>query len=107
MGHQFKQHFHPRHQEQGSIYTPPPHGTCRVQVVRSVSDWSHGVLKENSIQNACSYFAKVSDRALTVWIFLDRQLIGEAEHYIYIGMLCNSSRPGWFLTFPPRESILV
>jgi phospholipase D1/2 len=25
----------------------------RVQVVRSVSDWSHGVLTEHSIQNAC------------------------------------------------------
>jgi hypothetical protein len=24
-----------------------------VQVVRSVSDWSHGVLTEHSIQNAC------------------------------------------------------
>lgn len=35
-------------------YTPPPHGTCRVQAVRSVSDWSHGVLTEHSIQNACT-----------------------------------------------------
>ncbi|KAJ7610187.1 hypothetical protein FB45DRAFT_337033 [Roridomyces roridus] len=38
----------------------------RVQVVRSVSDWSHGVLTEHSIQNAY------------------RQLIREAEHFIYI-----------------------
>ncbi|KAF7304896.1 Phospholipase [Mycena kentingensis (nom. inval.)] len=37
-----------------------------VQVVRSVSDWSHGVLVEQSIQNA--YI----------------QLINEAEHFIYI-----------------------
>ncbi|KAG8946540.1 hypothetical protein FRC04_011598 [Tulasnella sp. 424] len=41
-------------------------GTCNVQVVRSVSDWSHGVLKEQSIQNA--YI----------------QLIREANHFIYI-----------------------
>ncbi|KIO26629.1 hypothetical protein M407DRAFT_199455 [Tulasnella calospora MUT 4182] len=41
-------------------------GTCNVQVVRSVSDWSHGVLKEQSIQNA--YI----------------QLIQEANHFIYI-----------------------
>ncbi|CAA7264463.1 unnamed protein product [Cyclocybe aegerita] len=41
-------------------------GQCRVQVIRSVSDWSHGVLTEHSIQDA--YI----------------QLIKEAEHYIYI-----------------------
>ncbi|KAG8819161.1 hypothetical protein FRC17_010583 [Serendipita sp. 399] len=43
-----------------------PAGSCKVQVVRSCSDWSHGVLKEQSIQNA--YI----------------ELIREAEHYIYI-----------------------
>lgn len=42
-------------------------GTCNVQVVRSVSDWSHGQLIEHSIQNA----------------YL--QLINEANHFIYIG----------------------
>ncbi|TFK95611.1 phospholipase D/nuclease [Pterulicium gracile] len=41
-------------------------GTCRVQVVRSVSDWSHGVLTECSIQNA--YVESIRD----------------ARHYIYI-----------------------
>ncbi|KAK2462177.1 hypothetical protein APHAL10511_005809 [Amanita phalloides] len=41
-------------------------GSCTVQVVRSVSDWSHGVLTEHSIQNA--YI----------------QLIKEAERFIYI-----------------------
>ncbi|KAG8894094.1 hypothetical protein FRB99_001525, partial [Tulasnella sp. 403] len=45
---------------------PPIHGSCNVQVVRSVSDWSHGVLTEKSIQNA--YI----------------QLIREASHFIYI-----------------------
>ncbi|KAF8802982.1 phospholipase D/nuclease [Phlegmacium glaucopus] len=44
-------------------------GTCKVQVVRSVTDWSHGVLTEKSIQNA--YI----------------QLINEANHYIYIGII--------------------
>ena len=32
---------------------PVARGSCRVQVLRSVSDWSHGVLVERSIQNAC------------------------------------------------------
>lgn len=34
-------------------YGSPNNATCRVQVVRSVGDWSHGVLTEHSIQNAC------------------------------------------------------
>lgn len=42
-------------------------GTCSVQVVRSVSRWSHDVPTEHSIQNA--YI----------------QLIKEARHFIYIG----------------------
>ncbi|KAG8990617.1 hypothetical protein FRB93_003164 [Tulasnella sp. JGI-2019a] len=41
-------------------------GTCNVQVLRSVSDWSHGQLIEHSIQNA--YI----------------QMINEANHFIYI-----------------------
>ncbi|KAG8962140.1 hypothetical protein FRC03_004555 [Tulasnella sp. 419] len=49
----------------GGSHTTRP-GTCTVQVCRSVSDWSHGVLTERSIQNA----------------YL--QLIREANHYIYI-----------------------
>ena len=51
----------------------PVRGTCRVQAVRSVSDWSHGVLTEHSIQNA--YI----------------QLILEAEHFVYIGAFLHSS----------------
>lgn len=46
---------------------PRFHGTCDIQVVRSASNWSHGVLTEHSIQNA--YI----------------QLINEANHFIYIG----------------------
>jgi len=71
MGRQFKQRFHIHdhtEEEPDPVYTPPPHGTCRVQVVRSVSDWSHGVLKENSIQNACSsLLPRILTRALTAW----------------------------------------
>ncbi|KAI0703476.1 phospholipase D/nuclease [Cytidiella melzeri] len=73
MGRQFKQRFlrgqdssFPEEDEDPISYARPPHGTCRVQAVRSVSDWSHGVLTECSIQNA--YI----------------QLIMEANHYIYI-----------------------
>ncbi|GAA5985829.1 hypothetical protein JCM5350_006905 [Sporobolomyces pararoseus] len=43
-----------------------PGGTVKVQVLRSSADWSHGILKEHSIQNAY------------------RQLILEANHSIYI-----------------------
>ena len=43
-----------------------PHGTCRVQVLRSAADWSHGTLLENSIQQA--YIG----------------LIREANHCIYL-----------------------
>ncbi|KAJ1303942.1 hypothetical protein OPQ81_008353 [Rhizoctonia solani] len=66
MGHRFKQRW------QGEDYPPDeeeghsPFGSCRVQVVRSVSDWSHGVLTEDSVQKA--YI----------------QLITEANHFIYI-----------------------
>jgi len=91
MGRRFKQHLHiddRTEEEPDSVYTRAPHGTCRVQVVRSVSDWSHGVLKENSIQNACSsLLPRTRTRALTTWAFLDCQLIREANHYIYIGAL--------------------
>ena len=60
MGAHFKQRFNrrygewfPEEEEDPVAYHPPPHGSCRAQVVRSVSDWSHGVLTEHSIQNAC------------------------------------------------------
>ncbi|KAI0773032.1 phospholipase D/nuclease [Trametes elegans] len=72
IGHHFKHHFR-RYLGGGNDGPvdydgeyPIPHGTCRVQVVRSVSDWSHGVLTERSIQNA--YI----------------ELIQQAEHFIYI-----------------------
>jgi phospholipase D1/2 len=56
MGRRFKQRWQgddaPSDDEDGNS----PYGSCRVQVVRSVSDWSHGVLTEDSIQKACGSF---------------------------------------------------
>ncbi|KAF8523531.1 phospholipase D [Hysterangium stoloniferum] len=73
IGRQFRQRFHFQPgedelnpDEDESIYSRVPHGLMNVQVVRSVCDWSHGVLTERSIQNA--YI----------------QLIREANHFIYI-----------------------
>ncbi|OCF77820.1 phospholipase D [Kwoniella mangroviensis CBS 8886] len=64
-----RQFFHPYHfppSEAPRAAEPVPYGTCRVQVLRSAADWSHGILLENSIQQA--YIA----------------LIREANHCIYI-----------------------
>lgn len=62
----------PRQEREDYMSGPNPYahirGTCNVQVLRSVSDWSHGILLERSIQNA--YI----------------QMIREANHFIYIGM---------------------
>lgn len=44
---------HPYHwppSEQPRASEEVPGGTCRVQVLRSAADWSHGILKEDSIQ---------------------------------------------------------
>ncbi|KAJ7101469.1 phospholipase D [Mycena belliarum] len=70
-GHRYKQRWlgYPADDEEdqhADHYARPPVPGMRVQVVRSVSDWSHGVLTEHSIQNA--YI----------------KLIEEAEHFIYI-----------------------
>ncbi len=61
IGRHFKDRFHLHFGEGGDGRTadydsdyPITRGTCHVQVVRSVSDWSHGVLTERSIQNACT-----------------------------------------------------
>ena len=57
MGRRFRQRFHfSEGEDDGAdqeVYPRHPMGSCRVQCVRSVSDWSHGVLTEHSIQNAC------------------------------------------------------
>ena len=111
VGHQFKQRFHLRHDEQEKpdpLYPSPPHGTCRVQVVRSVSDWSHGVLKEDSIQNACSFLLPLQIRTgFITRVFLDCQLIREANHFIYIGMLLTDDRFERLLTVFSRKPVLV
>ncbi|KAG5650050.1 hypothetical protein H0H81_000948 [Sphagnurus paluster] len=68
IGHKYKQRWHGMTEgidRDRGFYQPRPKN-CKVQVVRSVSDWSHGVLPETSIQNA--YI----------------QLIEEAKYYIYI-----------------------
>jgi len=67
------------HERDDEFFSKPPYGTCRVQVVRSVSDWSHGVLTEHSIQNA--YI----------------QMIRDARHFIYIEnqfFISNTQRSG-------------
>ncbi|EKM74848.1 hypothetical protein AGABI1DRAFT_132820 [Agaricus bisporus var. burnettii JB137-S8] len=65
IGRKYKQRWHGL-VDPDPEYPLPRNGTCTVQVVRSVSDWSHGVLTEHSIQNA----------------YL--KMIEEAEHFIYI-----------------------
>ncbi|KAH9929263.1 phospholipase D [Fomitopsis serialis] len=83
MGHRFRQRFHGHHLRNETdilddplLYPRPPNGSSTVQAVRSVSDWSHGVLTEHSIQNAY------------------RQLIMEASHHIYIGDISNTQEDG-------------
>lgn len=68
VGQKYKQRWHGQHtgDERHQYPSQGETATCRVQVVRSVSDWSHGVLTEASIQGA--YI----------------KLIEEAEHFIYI-----------------------
>ncbi|TBU21722.1 phospholipase D/nuclease [Dichomitus squalens] len=71
IGRHFKDRFHLHwpHGGETADYDgeyPIARGSCRVQAVRSVSDWSHGVLTECSIQNA----------------YID--LIRTSEHFIYI-----------------------
>jgi len=84
-GKRFRQRFHigedwiPREDDHPH---KKPIGPCTVQAVRSVSDWSHAVLKEQSIQNACEYVGW--DNCPQVHSIIDIQLISEAEHFIYI-----------------------
>lgn len=56
IGHKYKQRWHGPDAKSVEEIHQPRYGTCRVQVVRSVSDWSHGVLTEDSIQRACALF---------------------------------------------------
>ena len=56
MPHALRRHHEEEEEEDETVYPRAPHGSMNVQVVRSVSDWSHGVLTEHSIQNACMFF---------------------------------------------------
>jgi phospholipase D1/2 len=84
IGHKYKQRWHgpgaeaePQRQERALGRSQLAH-TTRIQAVRSVSDWSHGVLTEHSIQDA--YI----------------QLIREAKYYIYIEnqFFISATKPG-------------
>lgn len=57
----------------------PDVGPCNVQAVRSACDWSHGILKEESIANAY------------------KAIITSAQHYVYIENQFFSAYPR-----PPR-----
>lgn len=50
-------------------------GTCKVQATRSASDWSHGILREESIANAY------------------KAIITAAQHYVYIENQFFSATP--------------
>lgn len=117
MGRHFKERFHRLHRHEHEyedidddpeLYPRPPNGTCRVQAIRSVSDWSHGVLTEHSIQNACEYTLHRGDSIADLRSAADIQLILEANHFIYIGvydMLQLGSE--LIVDFYNRESVLV
>ncbi|WOO77674.1 Phospholipase D1 [Vanrija pseudolonga] len=66
LGRQFAHPYHWPPSDLPRASEPVPEGTCRVQVLRSAADWSHGILTEDSIQEA--YIS----------------LIREANHCIYI-----------------------
>ncbi|KAJ9108157.1 hypothetical protein QFC20_003518 [Naganishia adeliensis] len=65
-GHQF---FHPFHHPPSNLPRAEesvPVGSCRVQVLRSASDWSHGILTEDSIQQA--YIQAIREASHTIYI---------------------------------------
>jgi len=68
LGRKYKQRWHGQYSgHEQTSYPQTNNAACRVQVIRSAADWSHGILPlEDSIQQA----------------YL--QSIAEAEHYIYI-----------------------
>jgi phospholipase D1/2 len=73
MGKKFKERFHldsDGEEDEGQSYPRHPAGSCRVQAVRSVSDWSHGVLTEHSIQNACESLFYLDKMSVVLYILL-------------------------------------
>jgi phospholipase D1/2 len=95
-GRRFHQRFH-----RGYNWRPQPNDhpvvqnsllTCKVQVCRSSSDWSHGILKEDSIQSACEYFYLLQIIELTIGRS-ETHRGGRALHlYRYVGFLTLRSR---------------
>jgi phospholipase D1/2 len=55
LGRQLTHPYHWPPSEQPRASESIPDGTCRVQVLRSAADWSHGILLEDSIQRACNH----------------------------------------------------
>ncbi|KAG6846297.1 hypothetical protein H0H93_014796, partial [Arthromyces matolae] len=92
IGHAYHQRWHEylygdsaRSGREEEGYPRPRPGSCRVQVVRSVSDWSHGVLTERSIQNACEllFFTLISPSEPMLMMWFARHQVdwgGEAFH---------------------------
>ncbi|KAJ7194296.1 hypothetical protein GGX14DRAFT_679100 [Mycena pura] len=67
-------------------YAPRKIPGMRVQAVRSVSDWSHGVLTEHSIQNACPYPRFYMSLVLTIYI---------SESSVGVSRTSSSEDAGW------------
>jgi phospholipase D1/2 len=97
IGRQYRQRWHGQSQSREVVEEehegrsrdfgqPRAKTTSRIQAVRSVSDWSHGVLTEHSIQDACEFHLAGTSLIYSDQCSTDMQLIREAEHYIYIGM---------------------
>lgn len=66
IGRQFGERFHRNrpHEMNDPESREEPWGTCRAQAVRSASQWSHGILTEHSVQNACERHKHVFDKEL-------------------------------------------
>ena len=56
LGQRYSQSWHGPNAELQNVLTRVHElGNCKVQVVRSVSNWSHGVLTEHISRNACEW----------------------------------------------------
>ncbi|KAI9633008.1 uncharacterized protein MKK02DRAFT_40389 [Dioszegia hungarica] len=78
---------HPYHwppSEQPRASEEVPGGTCRVQVLRSAADWSHGILKEDSIQQA--YIGMIREANHCIYI--------ENQFYELTGYSITTTSPG-------------
>jgi hypothetical protein len=81
--------------------------TCKVQVVRSVSDWSHGVLTEHSIQNACkTTYRRRFTHAQCLTVFRSSTDHGSGALHLYRSV-ANMYLFSYSADKAYRESILV